>query len=217
MILLNRDKIHDVVAGCDFGYEHAGVLSLGAIDYDGRVLLFHQVFRTKKLIDWWVAKAVLLHDYYDISAIACDPSEPAYIRAFRNAHLPAFKADNEVEPGIQRLAMRLVVQADGLPRFLVYSGCVTERDPVLLEAGRAVSSLDEFPSYIRNPVTGKPVKENDDGLDSIRYMISWVDRKRVPVRPPTTEQLDQRAQAEAERLKNAQEEYLWTSAAGWTG
>jgi phage terminase large subunit len=212
MLTLNRGKIHEVVAGVDWGFTNPGTIQVWAVDYDGRMYLVHEVYRTRQLIGWWVKKGVELADTYGISPFVCDPSEPAYIHQFRDAGLLTRTANNELVSGIQRVQSRLVVQPDGLPRLMAYRGCVVERDPLLEEARKPCSVLEEMDVYAwikskdGRPVKEEPAKINDHGMDAMRYAVSYVDRHVGPQETP--EQAAAREQAEAEARARAQDEWL---------
>ena len=167
-------------AGQDWGYTHAGVFGVWGLDGDGRAYLVHQVYQTGRTIDWWSATAAALQEKYGFfEVVACDPSEPAYIEAYRLAGLNAIPADNSVLPGINAVKRRLAER-----RLFVLRGSVVEPDESLEAARQPVSVQEEFPMYVWAPQSGKesPVKRDDHGMDMVRYSVMYLDgiREQAP-------------------------------------
>ena len=78
---------------------------------------------------------------------------------------PAFKA---VLPGIQAVAERLVVQADGRPRLTVSAAC-----PRLIEE---VQSYRWRPQRGAEPKQAQPLKVDDHAMDALRYLVMGLRR-----------------------------------------
>lgn len=165
------------IAGVDWGYRHPGVLGVWSIDGDGRMYLVEQVYRTGKTIDWWIEAGKDMADRYSIERFVCDPSEPAYIDQFRLAGLPAVAGFNSVKPGINAVQERLRVAGDGKPRLFVVRDSLKRVDEVLKQARKPYAVEQEFASYVWSSRTTKeqPVKEEDDGIDALRYAVAYVD------------------------------------------
>src|SRR3990167_4390180 len=136
------------VAGQDWGFTHPGVLGVWAVDGDGRMYLVAQIYRVKQTIDWWAARAAELHREFKLEIILCDPSEPAYIQAYRQAGLNAIAADNSVLPGIDAVQQRLKKAGDGKPRLFVVRDSLRYPDQELIQARRPHQVQDEFPGYV---------------------------------------------------------------------
>ncbi len=179
MVALNREVVKRVIASVDWGFTNPGVIQVWAVDGDGRMYLIHEVYRSRELIDWWVERAQELRDAYGIEAFVCDPSEPAYIRAFNNAHLNASPAKNAVKPGIQAVQRRLRVAEDGRPRIFFSRTALDEEDDLLGKKPKSV--IEEIPGYVwaKSPegrtLKEEPEKVNDHGLDALRYAVMYVD------------------------------------------
>lgn len=177
---LRPENLKTVIAGVDWGYTNPGVIQVWAVDKDGRMILIHEVYRTRQLIDWWVMQAKDLHAAYNIRQFACDPSEPSFIETFKRAGLLAAGADNAVTPGIQAVQSRLKVQDDGRARLYVYRGASSEQDEELERAKKPTSVREEFPGYVwaNKAKKEEPVKEDDHGLDTLRYSVMAVNKPR---------------------------------------
>lgn len=164
------------VAGMDWGYTNPGVLGVWGIDGDGRATLVREIYRTNCLIGWWVERALEFDRRYGIEAFVCDPSEPAYIQQFRDAGLPAIPGDNAVKPGIQAVKTRLAIPRDGRPRLSIPPMDPREKDETLVAANRPACTHEEFAVYIRQQSNKElPLKENDHGLDQLRYVVAYLD------------------------------------------
>jgi hypothetical protein len=107
-------------------------------------------------VDEVIPLLLSLRDRWKIEMFYADPSEPAYILQCQRAGLPMIAAKNDVDPGLQAVA-------------------------VAIKAGMTVSSdcqglLGEIPSYTWAPNRGggfkeEPVKVNDDACDAWRYGV----------------------------------------------
>ena len=166
------------IASQDWGYTNAGVLGVWAIDGDGGMYLVAQVYQTGRTIDWWKAMALDLDREYNLEALPCDPAEPAYIDAYRQAGLPAFAADNAVLPGINAVKQRLAAR-----RLFVVRDSLRRVDESLAEARKPSRVEDEFAAYVWADKTGKetPVKEHDHGMDMVRYAVMHLDQGTGPL------------------------------------
>jgi phage terminase large subunit len=171
-------KLVRYVAAQDWGYTHPGVLGVWGLDWDGRMYLVAQIYRTKQTIDWWIARARELREEFRWEAIACDPSEPAYIEQYQAAGLNAVAAYSRVLPGINAVQERLAIADDGLPRFFIVRDCVRHEDETLKQDHKMHAIEQEFPSYVWADRKAKeqPVKDGDDGMDTSRYAVAYVDK-----------------------------------------
>jgi hypothetical protein len=132
---------------------------------------------SRKLVSWWVEQAKRLHEMYRFEKLVCDPSEPAYIAEYVKAELPAEAGFNEVRRGIDAVAERLVRAGDGRARLFIYRDSLLQRDPEMEAKRLPVSTQEEFPAYVWAETTRReePVKENDHGMDMVRYAVAYVD------------------------------------------
>ena len=96
-------------------------------------------------------------------------------------HTQAAKKD--VSPGIQAVKARLKVQPDGKPRLYFVRGALVEPDPLLEDEKKPLCTEDEITGYAwkkypdGKPNKEEPVKVNDHGCDTTRYMVAHVDLK----------------------------------------
>lgn len=100
-------------------------------------------------------------------------------------------AHKDVLEGVQAVEDRLLPMADGKPGLLFMRGCERYVDVELREAGKPVSTVQEFPGYTWAPppqtttisptqdrTRELPGKANDHGLDETRYVVAHFDLKR---------------------------------------
>jgi phage terminase large subunit len=172
------------VGSIDWGFTHAGVIQVWGIDHDGRMILVHEVFMTERTIDWWLEQAKQLRQQYRVEVFVCDSARPDYIMQMKKSGVPAVEAYKAVDIGIQAVKQRLIAAGDGRPRLLLMHDALKERDEKLVEAKRPWATAQEFDSYVwKKTADGRakeePVKENDDGLDAMRYAVAYIDNLSV--------------------------------------
>ncbi len=119
-------------------------------------------------------------------AIICD--HDAEDRATLEKHLgmSTSAAKKTVSDGIQAVQARLKPAGDGKPRLFIMRGALVERDEELASAKKPCSTQEEVTGYVwdrgsaQQQAAGKapkeaPVKENDHGLDALRYAVAELD------------------------------------------
>ncbi len=162
-------QFQQVIAGVDWGFANPGAIMVCGIDGDGRMMVISESYARQRRVEEWVNVARQLRDTWGIERFLCDPSEPDYIRQFREAGLKAEGADNSVLPGIQHVKNRLAVQGDGRTRLMIDAD--------------AVNTIAEFEQYQwaenRHGMRDAPVKANDHALDALRYAVRGVDHQRI--------------------------------------
>lgn len=179
MVKLKHENLSTVIASVDWGFTNPGTIQVWAVDKDGRMYLVYEVYKTGMLIEWWVAKAKELKDHFRIRRFYCDPSEPAFIAAFKKAGLPVSPADNQVRIGIQTVQGRIQVVGDKKPRLFLLQGSLEEQDPVLSDNKKPTSLQDEIPGYVWANKTKKeePVKLDDHACDAMRYAVMAIEKR----------------------------------------
>ena len=86
-------------------------------------------------------------------------------------------ARKSVANGIQAVQQRLRVDETGKPALFIVRNARVRMDPELKEAGKPTSTLEEMPGYVWNDAKKQeePVKEDDHGVDAVRYMVMYFD------------------------------------------
>lgn len=175
----------------DFGFNHPFVAQIWWEDGDGRLYLFREIFQTGGLVEDHARqlKALLAQMKIRPRAVICDHDAEDRATLERHLGMGTSPAKKSVSDGIQAVQSRLRVQKDGKARLFLLRDAVVKRDPVLVEASRPACTEEEFPSYVWAIKPGgdlkeEPLKEADDGMDALRYMVAERDlggRPRVRV------------------------------------
>ena len=93
----------------------------------------------------------------------------------KHAGIPAVVTEKNaysVEDGIHLIADGLRKAVEGKRGGLYFSkGLRLNADPYLVREKKPLSVVDEMRLYVVNPDTDKPLKENDHGIDALRYFF----------------------------------------------
>lgn len=167
----------------DFGFTNPFVCQWWAEDPDGRLFRYREIYKTKTLVEDHARTIQRVSRWGEQDgeplprAIICDPSA-AEAKAQLRQHLgmSVWDAPNDVLAGIQCVAARLRPAGDDKPRLVLLRDSLVERDPLLAEVKRPTCTEEEIESYIwQNGTKEAPVKENDHGCDTMRYMAAYRD------------------------------------------
>jgi phage terminase large subunit len=176
----------------DFGYTNPFVCQWWAMDPDGRLYLYREIYMTHRLVEDHARKINQLSQGERINASIAD--HDAEDRATLERYgIPTEAAMKAVSLGIQAVQGRMRKSGDGKPRIFIMAGALVEADPILLNDKKPVCTEQEIESYIWIPTKdGKPnkeapLKENDHGMDPMRYIVAYVDGIH-PVEEPIQEQ-----------------------------
>ncbi len=166
----------------DFGYTNPFVAQDWTIDGDGRMVLVRELYMTQRTVQQHapLLRAWLLTTRYEAIVTDHDAEDRATLEGelHQRTH-PAYKA---VSPGIQAVQERLKIAGDGRPRLTVMRDAVAERDERLVTLKKPLSTEQEFDGYVwpkgvdGRPNKEAPVKEDDHGMDAMRYAVAYVDK-----------------------------------------
>lgn len=166
----------------DFGYVNPFVCQWWAIDPDGRMYRYREIYMTKRTVADHAKKINLLSQGESYEATICD--HDAEDRAtLKQAGISSINAVKDVSRGIQAVQARLARGHDDKPRLYLLKGALVERDGALVEERKPVCTEQELPGYIwQTTPDGKPDKEeplkvNDHGCDALRYGVMYLDGK----------------------------------------
>jgi PBSX family phage terminase large subunit len=158
----------------DFGYEHPFVCQWWAIDGDGRMFRYREIYMTHRTVAVHAEQIKKSSLGERIEATICDhdAEDRATLTACGIPNRPATKA---VSPGIQEVIQRLKVAGDGKPRLFLMKGALVEEDPALAEVHLPTCTEEEITLYswlkgAQGQVKDTPRKEFDHGMDGTRYM-----------------------------------------------
>lgn len=181
------------VWGIDWGDRSPTVLGFWAVDGEGRMYGYREVFKCRLRADElgaWVKKE-LLDTGLDVRpyAAVCDhdpDKKDAFERASGVTLTMADKADRD--RGIQAVQARFDRDAYddgtlGKPRvFFKDNARCHEPDGSLVDEGRPTSTVEELVNYVWDAkfVKDEPIGENDHGMDAMRYVVMYVDANMSP-------------------------------------
>lgn len=161
----------------DFGYTNPFVCQWWAYDPDGRMYLYREIYRTKRLVEDHARDIIRLSGDERIEKTEADWD--AEDRATLERHgVPTVAAHKAITPGIQAVATRLSKAGDGKPRLFVFEDALVDRDPDLSAARLPCSTTEEFDVYLwPKAPDGKSLKEipidkDNHGMDAVRYAVA---------------------------------------------
>lgn len=169
------------IRSVDFGFTNPFACLWFAIDPDGRLVLYREIYMTRRTVRAHAEQINRLSAGERIEATVADhDAEDRATLAEAGIHTVA--ADKAISPGIQSVEARLAPAADGRPRLLVMEGSLVERDETLAAAHLPVCTRDEFDVYVwPKDSAGKAIKEtpvdlHNHSMDCLRYAVRWADR-----------------------------------------
>jgi len=164
----------------DFGYVNPFVCQWWAIDGDGRMYRYREIYMTKRTVAEHAAKINLLSSGESYEATICD--HDAEDRAtLRQVGIHSIAAIKDVSRGIQAVQQRLARGHDDKPRLYLLKGALVERDGLLVDERKPFCTEQEMPGYIwqttpeGRPNKEEPLKINDHGADTMRYAAMYLD------------------------------------------
>lgn len=171
-------KEWDRVVGIDFGYTNPFVCQWWAIDPDGRIYLYREIYVTRRLVE--DLTPIILNYSKGERIIGYVSDHDAEDRATMERHgIGTFPAQKDVQAGIQAVKNRLKVQPDGKPRMYIMRGALVEMDDKIDGVPQGLEG--EITAYSwQPPKDGKalkeePVKMYDHSCDTARYVVMHLD------------------------------------------
>jgi len=167
----------------DFGYINPFVCQWWARDGDGHLYLYREIYMSQRTVRQHAVQINKLSEGEKIrmSIADHDAEDRATLRENKIATRAAIK---DVSRGIQAVEERLKVAGDGKPRLFIMRGALVEEDQRMVEQKKPTCTLEEVPAYVwpkdvsGRPMKEQPIKENDHGMDAMRYMIMHFDGAR---------------------------------------
>lgn len=170
------------IRSVDFGYTNPFTCQWWALDGDGRMYLYREMYQTQRLVEDVTEEIKTLSQYENIESTVAD--HDAEDRATMARHgIATTPARKEITPGIQAVAARLRKAGDGKPRLFIFRNALISEDARLVDAKRPTGTADEFTSYVwpktqdGRTVKEVPVKDNDHGMDAMRYAVMHVENR----------------------------------------
>lgn len=167
----------------DFGFTNPAVVQWWAVDPDGRMYLYRELYLTGTLVEE-IAR-LCLKQVQDAGgrwkepkprAIICDHDAEGRATLAKHLGMSTRAADKRVKIGIQQVQTRLKPAGDGKPRIFIMRDCTMRRDPKLRAAKKPSSTLEEITGYVwEDKKDETPVKIDDHGMDTMRYAVMHID------------------------------------------
>lgn len=184
----------------DFGYTNPFCCLWAAIDPDGRIIVYRQLYMSRRLVEeharqiaiesgWFHLLPKEHPQYRNRAAENADPlprdlicDHDAEGRATLQTHLGlnTTAARKAISEGIQAVAARLRPAGDGRPRLQFVEGSLIEKDTALAKAKQPTCVEEEANVYIWDTKQGmkkgeQPVDAYNHGWDTVRYMVANFD------------------------------------------
>lgn len=163
----------------DFGYTNPFVLQMWAEDPDGRLYLYREIYRTKRLVEDHARDALELakNDPKPL-AVICDHDAEDRATLERHLGMPTVPAHKAVGAGIQAVASRHRPAGDGIARVFFIRGACVNPDSDLVDSKKPACTADETAGYVwaDKGTKEQPVKQDDHGMDAKRYLVAYVDK-----------------------------------------
>ena len=164
----------------DFGYTNPFTCQWWAIDEDGRLYLYRELYMSKRLVEDHARQILEYTGTEQIYATVADhdAEDRATLAKYGIETIPAMKA---VSLGIQAVQSRLRKAGDGRPRLFIMRDSLIEVDPWLQAARKPLCFEQEMDAYVwKQSADGKPnkeepVKADDHACDAARYLVTYVD------------------------------------------
>jgi phage terminase large subunit len=171
----------------DFGFTNPFCAQWWAVDHDGRMYLYREIYHTRRLVEDHARHMLALmrtcvdccdsdtdgHNCQTCKACTLEWTEPqpravicdhdAEDRATLYKHLgiSTTAAKKTVTTGLQAVQARLRDAGDGKPRLFIFEGARVEEDEALRRVGKPTCTAEEIPGYVwaKKPGTGEMLKE----------------------------------------------------------
>lgn len=164
----------------DFGFSNPFVCLWIALDGDGRMYVYRQLYMTQRTVRVHAQQIKEFSAGEKFTATIADHDAEDRATLHENG-IQTIAAQKAVTVGIEKVQERLKVQGDGKPRLFVLQDGLLEIDPALAEKYHPLCLEDEFAVYTYpegkdgKPVKEEPVKMYDHSLDALRYAVMYFD------------------------------------------
>jgi PBSX family phage terminase large subunit len=190
----------------DFGFVHPFVLKCYAQGSDGEIYMYREIYMTGRTVAEHAeqimsivrpAKEIKWYNHIDRvehtrieyewiepkpTAVICDHDAEGRRTFEKETGLGTQPAIKFVNDGIDLHKDRLKDGPDDLPGFYLMEDSLVELDQSLRDALMPTCTKDEYPAYVWKVTSDgrkqdEPVKRDDHGMDTDRYMTMYLDYK----------------------------------------
>ncbi len=168
------------IRAIDFGYTNPFVCQWWAIDGDGRMILYREIYRSHALVEDHAREILALSEGESFEASVADHDAEGRATLSRMG-LETVLATKALRSGIQAVVSRLRKADDDKPRLFIMKDSLVQVDERLREQQRPACTAEEIAGYIWNRAvteTGEsemPLMRHDHGMDAMRYAVAYLD------------------------------------------
>lgn len=170
------------IRAIDFGYTNPFVCQWWAIDGDGRAFMYREIYHAQRIVSDHAKQIKAIEEDAGERITETVADHDAEDRAtLDRCNIGTTAAVKDVTVGIQAVANRLRAAGDGKPRLFFLRDSLVERDNAIAEAKKPTCTPEEFDGYVwakspdGKPVKEEPVKVDDHGCDTTRYLCMYLD------------------------------------------
>lgn len=206
----------------DFGYNNPTVVQFWCETPDGQLILYRELYMTQRTVeDHCVTIDKMRHTKAGLdplpTAVITDHDAEGRVVMERKLGVTTTAAHKSVLEGIDTVKQRLRVKGDGKPGLTICRDALYERDQSLADARKTLCTEQEMLEYVWGSGTTKeaPLKQNDHGMDAMRYMVAFKDLIGRPnirvvgeqrVKPPQEMRADREAQLQRDKDRDKRRE-----------
>jgi PBSX family phage terminase large subunit len=162
------------IRSIDFGFTNPFVCQWWAIDPDGRMYLYRELYHTKRTVKVHAEQIKKLSEGERYESTIADHDAEDRATLLENG-IPTVAAKKAITVGREAIEERLKDAGDGKRRLYVFRDSLVERDEALFEGGLPCSFADEIDLYSwPKGADGKAIKEvpvdkDNHSMDAMRY------------------------------------------------
>ncbi len=175
------------IRSVDFGYTNPFVCQWWAVDGDGRMFLYRELYRTNLLVEDAAKEIARLSEGETIEATVTDHDAEDRRTLERHLGCHTVAARKDVRVGIQCVATRIRIAGDGRPRLYMVRDSLVGADAALRARRKPCSTIEEIDGYVWDTREGKapkeiPIQQDDHGMDAMRYAAMYLETPAREVR-----------------------------------
>jgi PBSX family phage terminase large subunit len=158
----------------DFGFTNPFCWQAWAMDNDGRLYRFAEIYRTKRLVEDHAMDILAWqkeNNESDPEVVICDHDAEDRATFEKHSGLGTIAAVKSVSDGIQAVAGRMKIAGDDKARLFLLRDSLVSRDTDLQDKKLPTCTEEEIEGYVWNEKKDVPVKEHDHGCDAMRYVV----------------------------------------------
>lgn len=205
---VDRSEVPDIyrlVWGVDFGTVHAFSASLWGADHDDRLYRLRQIYGTAKMypgkttlvddhaqrMNQIQAEELPLHPAAYVEGVVCDHQAQERLTLEKYGHNTILADKADLVAGLNKVRKRLRPAVDGRPRIFFVKGALDHRDETLVKLTKPYYTEMEFSFYMypkkpNGQLSEKPLKMFDDGMDEMRYVVTYFEEGRPQAAIPAS-------------------------------